>query len=62
MVLKEDCFPISVADIPTLFPLMVVLGGKARVLCMELPDELRTQPTGTLTLDPEWESGKAHFE
>ncbi len=46
VVLNKDYFTISEADIPTVFPLMVVLGGKTTILRKELADEWNAQPIG----------------
>ena len=52
VVLNKDYFTIPESEIPTVFPLMTVLGGKTTVLRQELADELRTQPVGPQI---EWE-------
>lgn len=52
VVLNKDYFTIPEAEIPTVFPLMTVLGGKTTVLRKELGDELGTQPVGPQI---EWE-------
>ena len=46
VVLNKDYFTIPEGDIPTVFPLMVVLGGKTTVLRKELADEWNSQPVG----------------
>jgi cytosine/adenosine deaminase-related metal-dependent hydrolase len=46
VVLNKDYFTIPEADIPTVFPLLTVLGGKTIVLRKELADEWGTQPVG----------------
>jgi len=45
-VLNKDYFTVPEADIPTVLPEMVVLGGKIVVLRKELATELGTQPVG----------------
>ena len=52
VVLNKDYFTIPDAEIPTVFPLMTVLGGKTTHLRKELADELKTQPVGPQI---EWE-------
>jgi predicted amidohydrolase YtcJ len=45
-VLNKDYFAVPEPEIPTVFPEMVVLGGKIVVLRKELATELSTQPVG----------------
>ena len=46
VVLNKDYFAVPEAEIPTIFPLMTVLGGRTIVLRKELADEWGTQPVG----------------
>lgn len=46
VVLNKDYFSVPEAEIPTIFPLMTVLGGRTVVLRKELADEWGTQPVG----------------
>ena len=46
VVLNKDYFSVPEADIPSVFPLLTVLGGKTIVLRKELADEWGTQPVG----------------
>ena len=46
IVYNKDYFTIPEADIPTVFPLMVVVGGKTVVLREEYAKELGTPPVG----------------
>jgi len=46
VVLNKDYFAVPEAEIPTIFPLMTVLGGRTVVLRKELADEWGTQPVG----------------
>ena len=45
-VMSADYFTVPEAEIPTVLPLMVVLGGKTMALRPELAQELGTQPVG----------------
>ena len=46
VVLNKDYFSVPEADIPSVFPLLTVLGGKTIVLRKELADEWGTPPVG----------------
>ena len=46
VVFNKDYFTVPEAEIPTVFPLLTVLGGKTIVLRKELADEWGTQPVG----------------
>jgi predicted amidohydrolase YtcJ len=46
VVLNKDYFTVPDSEVPTIFPLMTVLGGKTIVLRKELADEMGTQPVG----------------
>jgi predicted amidohydrolase YtcJ len=45
-VMNKDYFTVPEAEIPTVLPLMVVLGGKTMALRAELASELGTRPVG----------------
>ena len=45
-IMNKDYFTVPEAEIPTVLPLMVVLGGKTAALRQELARELNTQPVG----------------
>ena len=51
VVLNKDYFTVPQDDIPTVFPLMTVMGGKTRTLRAELASELGVSPLG---LQREW--------
>ena len=46
VVFNKDYFTVPEGEIPSVFPLMTVLGGKTIVLRKELADEWGTQPVG----------------
>ena len=46
IVYNKDYFTVPENEIPTVFPLMVVVGGKTIVLREEYAKELGTQPVG----------------
>ncbi len=46
VVYNKDYLTIPVAEIPTVFPLMTVVGGKTVILRQEFATELGTQPVG----------------
>ncbi len=52
VVLNKDYFTIPEGEIPTVFPVLVSLGGKTTVLRKELADEWGVQPIGP---QMEWE-------
>lgn len=45
-VMNKDYFTVPEAEIPTVLPLMVVLGGKTMALRTEFANELGMQPVG----------------
>ena len=45
-IMNKDYFTVPEAEIPTVLPLMVVVGGKTAALRQELARELNTQPVG----------------
>ncbi|OFW00780.1 MAG: hypothetical protein A3G20_06405 [Acidobacteria bacterium RIFCSPLOWO2_12_FULL_59_11] len=63
VVLNKDYFTVPQDDIPTVFPLMTVLGGKIAMLRAELAEDLGVSPIGLQKawkfkpdLDPAWEA------
>ena len=46
VVFNKDYFTVPVEEIPTVFPLMTVLGGKTMMLREELANELAIPPVG----------------
>jgi hypothetical protein len=44
--MNKDYFKVPEAEIPTVLPLMVVVGGKTMALRQDLASELNTQPVG----------------
>jgi predicted amidohydrolase YtcJ len=45
-IMNKDYFKVPEAEIPTVLPLMVVVGGKTMALRQDLASELNTQPVG----------------
>jgi predicted amidohydrolase YtcJ len=63
LVLNKDYFAVPEADIPTVFPLMTILGGKTAMLRAELASDLSVSPIGLQKewkyrpdVDPAWEA------